>query len=1333
MIIPETEIIITKDGAELSRATVKPGDYVIGRGKGSDILVPVEDVADRHAMLTVNYHELFIEDLSSGSTFVAGSVVTEYTRIWPNQKVRIGSACFEARRVKAPGDSELSLAPEAAMVRDLLPAEFLREKKYDIGGLVGHDSMGETVDAFEATTGRVVAMKIMLSSLSEEEILRFVAEAQITSQLEHPNIIPVHELGIDEEDHVFYTTKLVQGVTLKKLLQKIADGDAETIAQYPLAQLLTIFQKICDAVAFAHSRTVIHRQLKPSNITIGEYGDVLVMNWGNAGFLWTSGGQQADAPPAKTRSTSTLDRVSSSTKLSPVPNPAADTLDPQEDILALGAILYQILGVRPPTASAPASSPVRPHLPGGRIPESLAAVARKARSADVRNRYASVPELQADITAYQDGFATGAEQASLAKQFALLVRRHKREARAVAASFAVLLALGLGAYVYVARERNVALLEGQRAEQQRLAADQQRLEAATERTRAERERQRAEQTLKDLSTAAPAYQRQATALVQVQKFEAALESIGFAIALAPDNADYPLIQAHTLQAMQRLPEAAASYRQVLTLRPTDAAAKTNLELGERLVAEAAGKPLSKSQQTALLQAVIAQKRSADGVYLASMIARQDDERLAKMKEQLAPATTQSDWNDARFARREDGTVALDLSDLTLPDLALLHDLPISALNIARTGVTDFTPLASLPLTRLDCSGNSLADLSPLKGKALEELLLRDCPVTDLAVLQGMPLATLNLAGTPITSLEALRGLPLRRLDCFGCRQLTDFAPLATLATLDTLSVPAQFTDLALLPKMRALQRLGSGDFGTGVAAFDKVPTVASFLAARGQQLALLGKLAPRLEQLRQALRQVGAPESAIAAVSVGVDGFMDLDLTALPLDNLAVLSGLPIRRLVIKSTRISDLTPLRGLPLTILDASDTALKDLTPLTACPNLASLDVSQTGVTDLRPLAALKKLDRLAISRTAVRDLAPLQHLLLRELYFDDTKVEEVFLLAACPALTSITIPRALRDPNPLRRMLALQRISNTRDPVRGIPAQSTAEFWAGYDAGSKARETEEKIKPILARLRSLDGWTEDRIQKLPDGTYRLNLSRLLIADVTFLHDLPISNLDLSYTPVTRIAPLAGCPIRQFNGDKLAIADLPVLSRWPLERLEFSPAAPGDTKLLHGLSKLRSLDMENWTGYFLPLDLGPLRGLPLEFFKGSALIGLSFKALEGAPLKELILLNCETVGDLQPLRKMPLTTLVMEGTKVSDIASLRALPLTIINLKNSPMRDVAWLSGCQALENIILPRNAAGIDKLRNLPNLKRVGFDAKTLHDPGQSAEEFWAEFDKSKKP
>ena len=406
--------------------------------------------------------------------------------------------------------------------------------------------MGEMVDAVQATTGRTVAMKVMLSSLSEEEILSFIGEAQITSQLEHPNIIPVHELGVDEEDHVFYTMKLVQGVTLRQVLKKIVAGDPETIASYPAGAALTIFQKICDGVAFAHSRSVIHGDLQPANVTIGEYGEVLVMNWGHAKRFGTAASQGTATVSGDSEGTLS-DPVTMSGLLlenardEPFEAAPAETFDQQVDIFALGLILYQILSLRSPASdetieplnvapasprgSAPSSEagPLgNPHLPEGRIPASLAAVTMKALSADPRNQYASVPELQADITAYQDGFPTTAERATLVKQLVLLVGRRKREAMALAASIVALLVLGLSAYVYTAWARNIALREGKRADAQRIEADRQRIEAATERTRAEGERERAERTLSDLRTAAPAYQRQAAVLIQLQKFGEAL-------------------------------------------------------------------------------------------------------------------------------------------------------------------------------------------------------------------------------------------------------------------------------------------------------------------------------------------------------------------------------------------------------------------------------------------------------------------------------------------------------------------------------------------------------------------------------------------------------------------------------------------------------------------------------------------------------------------------------------------------------------------------------------------------------------------------------------------
>ncbi len=125
-------------------------------------------------------------------------------------------------------------------------------------------------------------MKVMLDSADEADVLRFIAEAQITGQLEHPNIVPVHELGVDENEQPFYTMKFVRGITLRKVLELLATGTAGPVKKYPLPALLTIFQKVCDALAFAHSKGVIHRDLKPENIMLDDFGEVLVMDWGLA-------------------------------------------------------------------------------------------------------------------------------------------------------------------------------------------------------------------------------------------------------------------------------------------------------------------------------------------------------------------------------------------------------------------------------------------------------------------------------------------------------------------------------------------------------------------------------------------------------------------------------------------------------------------------------------------------------------------------------------------------------------------------------------------------------------------------------------------------------------------------------------------------------------------------------------------------------------------------------------------------------------------------------------------------------------------------------------------
>ncbi|MEQ2005670.1 MAG: serine/threonine-protein kinase [Limisphaerales bacterium] len=171
---------------------------------------------------------------------------------------------------------------------------------YRPGREIAHGGMGAVLDARDQKLGRSVAMKVMLRpNASEAERLRFLQEAHVLGQLAHPNIVPIHDLGTEEKGRLFYIMKLVQGVTLHEVIGKLNAGDPETLAKYPLNTLLTVFQKVCDAVAFAHSRGIIHRDLKPQNIMVGEFGEVLVMDWGIAKILPGSpAGEEAGKSPS---------------------------------------------------------------------------------------------------------------------------------------------------------------------------------------------------------------------------------------------------------------------------------------------------------------------------------------------------------------------------------------------------------------------------------------------------------------------------------------------------------------------------------------------------------------------------------------------------------------------------------------------------------------------------------------------------------------------------------------------------------------------------------------------------------------------------------------------------------------------------------------------------------------------------------------------------------------------------------------------------------------------------------------------------------------------------
>jgi serine/threonine protein kinase len=301
----------------------------------------------------------------------------------------------------------------------------------DLGGTryrllerIARGGMGVVYAAEDEKLARRVALKVLdLPGNNSDLANRLLREARVLARLEHPGIVPVHDVGTLADGRVFYTMKFVEGQRLDKFLETVASPQDR----------LRLFLRICDAVAFAHARGVLHRDLKPANIMVGPFGEVLVMDWGLAKILREPGA----SPEPLTDPEATIVGIPNlsangddSTKSSVItghgtvmgtpgymsPEQARGevaSLDARSDIFSLGAVLRFML-----TEAASSGAPPR-------LDRSLAAICAKASAEQRDSRYSNVSELSLDVSRYLDGLPVSARRETIFEKSLRFYRRYR--------------------------------------------------------------------------------------------------------------------------------------------------------------------------------------------------------------------------------------------------------------------------------------------------------------------------------------------------------------------------------------------------------------------------------------------------------------------------------------------------------------------------------------------------------------------------------------------------------------------------------------------------------------------------------------------------------------------------------------------------------------------------------------------------------------------------------------------------------------------------------------------------------------------------------------------
>ncbi len=312
------------------------------------------------------------------------------------------------------------------------PEEDADDERYAIKDEIGRGGMGRVLLARDHDLNRDVAMKVLLhKEVSDAQLRRFIEEAQVTGQLEHPNVLPVHDFGVNGDGDLFFTMKLVKGhVTLEEVIERLRGGDREAFRLFTFERRVQLIQHVCHALTYAHQRGVVHRDLKPSNVVLGTCGEVFLVDWGVAKLAGDSPRGPAPASvraPDVVRPSDRLGRKATrdgewlGTPAYMAPEQVVGhqhEIDARTDVYSLVAVMYELLtlhyylgtvGGRSGDIMAailgrrPHDAEDHKHPVQGRVPRILSRICRKGLEKRQEDRFQSAAELERELQAWLEG------------------------------------------------------------------------------------------------------------------------------------------------------------------------------------------------------------------------------------------------------------------------------------------------------------------------------------------------------------------------------------------------------------------------------------------------------------------------------------------------------------------------------------------------------------------------------------------------------------------------------------------------------------------------------------------------------------------------------------------------------------------------------------------------------------------------------------------------------------------------------------------------------------------------------------------------------------------